>query len=149
MGEPQASKLFADIVSTNGMSFRKGHSLITTLIASGEVPFSLTVYSWNPAQLKAKGAPVEGHLIQPLLAQFSTISMLKKAPHPNAALLFYDFMLSEGQQIMAGLDYVTTSKKIEHPFSKMPLKFIDPDQALDMLEKWTKIYDDVLVKNAR
>ncbi len=149
MGEAQGRKLFADIVATNGMSFRKGHSLLTTLVASGEVPLALTVYSWNPVQLKKKGAPVEALLLPPVLAQFSTLAMLRKAPHPNAAALFYDFMLNEGQSILAGLDFVVASKKITTPFSKVALKFVDPEQALDRQDKWTKLYEDVLIKNAR
>ena len=149
LGEQQGRKLFADIVSSNGMSFRKGHSVLTTLVASGEVPLALTVYSWNPVALKKKGAPVEGLLLQPVLAQFSTLAMLKKAPHPNAAALFYDFMLSEGQQILASLDFVAVSKKIATPFSKVTLKFVDPERALDMQDKWVKMYEEVLIKNAR
>ncbi len=149
MGEQQGRKLFTDIVSTNGMSFRKGHSLLTTLVASGEVPLALTVYSWNPEQLKQKGAPVEGLHLQPLLAQFSTLAMLRKAPHPNAAALFYDYMLDEGQQLLANLNYVVTSKKIESPFSRVALRFVDPEEALDIQDKWMKTFEDVLIKNAR
>ena len=149
MGEQQGRKLFADIVSANGMSFRKGHSLLTTLVASGDVPLALTVYSWNPEQLKRKGAPVEGLLLQPVFAQFSTLALLRKAPHPNAAALFYDYMLNEGQQLLANLNFVVASKKIETPFSNVALKFVDPGQALDMQEKWMKMYEDVLIKNAK
>jgi len=149
MGEQAGRKLFADIVSANGMSFRKGHSLLTTLVASGEVPLALTVYSWNPVQLKRKGAPVESLFLPPVLAQFSTMAMLKKAPHPNAAALFYDFMLSDGQQLLANLDYVVASKLIPTHVGTVALKFVDPGRALDMQEKWTKMYQEVLVKNAR
>lgn len=149
MGEAQGRKLFADIVSTNGMSFRKGHSLLATLVASGDAPLALTLYSWNPVQLKKKGAPVEGFLLQPVFAQFSTLAMLKKAPHPNAAALFYDYMLSDGQQLLANLNFVVASKKISTPFSKVELKFVDPGHALDMQDKWKTLFEDVLVKNAR
>ena len=149
MGEKQTHKLFADIVATNGISVRKGHSLLTTLVASGEVPLGLTVYSWNPEQLKQKGAPVEGLPLQPVIAQFSTIAMLKKAPHPYTALLFYDFMLSEGQQLLANQNYVPTAKKIGAPITRIPLKFIDPAEALDMQDKWMKAYETVVTKNAR
>ena len=149
MGEQQGRKLFTDIVSTNGMSIRKGHSLLTTLVASGEVPLALTVYSWNPEQLKQKGAPVEGFQLQPVLAQFSTLALLRKAPHPNAAALFYDYMLDEGQQLLAKLNYVVTSKKIESPFSNVALRFVDPGEALDMQDKWMKTFEDVLIKNAK
>ncbi|WP_040787653.1 ABC transporter substrate-binding protein [Massilia niastensis] len=140
LGEPQGGKLLGDVIASNGVSVRKGHSLLTSLVASGEVPLALSVYSWNPAQLKAKGAPVEGHLIEPVVAQFSTVAMLKKAPHPNTAALFYDFVLNEGQAILAQMHFVPTSKKQPSPIGDVALKMIDPGMALDMQEEWTKAY---------
>ncbi|MDH4189914.1 MAG: extracellular solute-binding protein [Betaproteobacteria bacterium] len=149
MGEQPGRKLFAEIVSANGISIRKGHSLLTSLVASGDVPFALTVYSWNPVQLQKKGAPVQGLLLQPAFAQFSAAAMLGKAPHPHAAALFYDYLLSEGQQLLADLDFVVSSRKIGSPFGPGTLKFVDPAQALDKQEKWTKMYEDILVKKLK
>ena len=149
LGEEQGLKLFRNITSTNGMSVRKGHSLLSTLVSSGEVPLALTVYSWNPELLKQKGAPIETLALSPVIAQPSTIAMLKKSPHPNAAVLFYDFMLSEGQKLLADASYVVTSKKIESPFAKIPLKFIDPGSALDMQEKWLRMYEEAVIKKAK
>jgi iron(III) transport system substrate-binding protein len=140
LGEPQGGKLLGDVIANNGVSVRKGHSLLTSLVASGEVPLALSVYSWNPAQLKAKGAPIEGHLIQPVVAQFSTVAMLKKAPHPNTAALFYDFVLNEGQAILAQMHFVPTTKKLASPLGDVPLKMIDPGMALDMRDKWARDY---------
>ena len=149
LGEKQAQKLFADIVATNGISVRKGHSLLASLVASGEVPYALTVYSWNPEQLKAKGAPVEGYPLQPVVAQFSTIALLKKAPHPYTALLFYDFMLNEGQQLLADQKFVPASRKFATPITKIPLTLIDPAAALDMQDKWARIYESTVTKAAK
>ena len=150
LGEAQGAKIFNNIVATNGISVRKGHSLLGTLVASGDVPLALTVYNWNPAQLKAKGgAPIEGLFIPPVIAQPSTIALLKRAPHPAAALLFYDFMLSEGQAMMANISYVVTSKKLPSPVAGVAIKYIDPSTALDQQEKWQKSYDDVILKKAR
>ena len=150
LGEEQGLKVFNNIVATNGISARKGHSLLTTLVASGDVPLALTVYNWNPEQLKAKGvAPIEGLFIAPVIAQPSTIGVLKRAPHPAAALLFYDFMLTEGQKLMADSSYVVTSKKLPSPVANIPLTFIDPAQALDSQEKWLKSFQDVVVRKAR
>jgi len=149
MGEKDTDRLFAQIVQKNGISVRKGHSLLANLVASGEVPLGLTIYSWIPEQLKQKGAPIEVLALPPVVAQFSTIAMPKKAPHPYAALLFYDFMLGEGQQLLANLKYVPTSTKFESPVTKLPLKYIDPGTAIDMQDKWTKIYEEVVTKPAK
>lgn len=149
MGEEEGQKLFANIVSTNGISNRKGHSLLTMMVSSGEVPLALTVYSWNPEQVKIKGAPVEGLALQPLMAQPSTIAMLKKAPNPYTALLFYDYMLTEGQKQLHDLKFVPASKKYELPFPKVPLNFIDPATALDQQAKWFKMFEETVVKRAK
>jgi iron(III) transport system substrate-binding protein len=149
LGEETGSKIFNNIMASNGISARKGHSLLTVLVASGEVPLALTVYSWIPEQQKLKDAPVENWPIAPLLAQPSTIAMLKRSPNPASALLFYDFMLSEGQQLLAQAKYVPTSKKIESPLVNASLKFIDPVRALDMQDKWLKKFDEMIVKKSK
>ncbi len=149
LGEEQGSKIFNNIVSTNGISARKGHSLLTQMVASGDVPLALTVYSWNPEQLKVKGAPIEGWLIQPVIAQPSTIAMLKRSPNPASAILFYDFMLNEGQKLFADNHFVATSKKIPSPFANVPLHYIDPAKMLDMQDKWLRNFDEMIVKKAK
>jgi iron(III) transport system substrate-binding protein len=149
MGEEEGQKLFANLASTNGISNRKGHSLLTMMVSSGEVPLALTVYSWNPEQLKQKGAPVEGLPLQPLMAQPSTIAMLKKSPNPHAALLFYDYMLSEGQKQLHDLKFVPASKKYDLPFPKVPLNFIDPAMALDQQAKWFKMFEETVIKKSK
>ncbi len=144
LGPEKGTKLFKDIVATNGISVRQGHTLLAGLVASGEVPLGLTIYNDGPLILKRKGAPIDWFVIPPAIAAFRGIGLLRNAPHPNAAMLFYDFMLNEGQQILASNYYVVTSNKIDAPLKRMPLKFIDPGLALDMQEKWVKDYDDAL-----
>ena len=149
MGEQQAQKLFENIISTNGVSIRKGHSLLTQLVASGEVPLSLTVYDWNIGPLKQNGAPIDGFALQPTVAQFDSMAVHKRAPHPNAALLFYDFVLSdEGQQLIADTSAIPASKKFDSPYTKLRLQFVDPGKVLDMNDAWKKTWDEVIVKKA-
>jgi iron(III) transport system substrate-binding protein len=150
LGQERGTRLFKDIVDTNGLSVRKGHSLLTQLVASGEVPLSLTNYNYKPAQLKQKGAPIAAFFIPPAIAYFNGIGLLKKAPHPHAALLFYDFMLSdEAQQILARNFNVPASKSIDAPEKRIPLKFIDPALSLDMSEKWVKAYEEAVTKRVK
>jgi ABC-type Fe3+ transport system substrate-binding protein len=55
MGEAKGMKLFRDIVATNGISVRKGHSLLNNMVAAGEVPLALTVYNYMPEASKKRG----------------------------------------------------------------------------------------------
>jgi iron(III) transport system substrate-binding protein len=146
LGEQQTHKLFRDLVAGNGLSVRKGHSLLANLVASGEVPLALTAYSWTPEQLKGKAAPIEVHPLQPLIAQFSTIAVLKKAKHPYTAMLFYDFALDEGQKILNDLKFVPASRTLDVPITRQPIRYIDPVQTLDMHEKWFRDYQTIVVK---
>jgi iron(III) transport system substrate-binding protein len=69
------------------------------------------------------------------------MAVARKAPHPHAAVLFYDFELSpEGQQIIANLEFVPTSKKIDTPLNKVPMKFVDAKVAIDEYDKWKGLY---------
>ena len=75
------------------------------------------------------------------------MAVARKAPHPHAAVLFYDFELSpEGQQIIANLEFVPTSRKIDTPLNKVPMKFVDARIALDEFQKWEKLYADLFTK---
>jgi iron(III) transport system substrate-binding protein len=140
IGAQKGEKLFDDIGATNGMSLRKGHTLLANLIASGEVPLGLTAPLYKVKQLKAKGAPIDWFVLQPFIGQFSSIGVLKKAPHPNAAVLFYDFMLNEGQPLLAARQQTTTSKALVTN-EEMPGTFIDSALSLDKDEQWTKMFE--------
>ena len=45
LGEEPGLRLFRDIVRSNGLSVRKGHTLLAGLVASGEILLALTTYS--------------------------------------------------------------------------------------------------------
>jgi len=111
MGEQEGLKLFQEIVAKNGMSVRRGHTLLTNLTVAGEVPFALTVYSFTAEQLKQKGAPIEWFILSPAVARPNGVGVIRTAQHPNAAVLFFDFVLSDGQKIFADRNFVPTRKK--------------------------------------
>ena len=141
IGDARARKVFKDIVTANGISVRKGHTLLTQLVVSGEVPLALTVYNYKAEQLKRQGAPIDWFVIGNAIARPNGMAVARKAPHPHAALLFYDFELSpEGQQIIANLEFVPTSKKIDTPLNKVPMKFVDAKVAIDEYDKWKGLY---------
>ncbi len=149
MGEVRGTKLFSDIVATNGISVRKGHSLLTNLVGSGEVPLALTVYNYMPEAARKKGVPIGWFALEPAIARANGIGIARRSSHPNAALLFYDYMLSpEAQKILVALDYVPTNALVDSPLKGMKLNVIDPAVTLTQMDKWNKVYDDVVLKRA-
>jgi len=144
IGEAKGTRLFKEIVAKNGISVRKGHTLLTQLVVSGEVPLALTVYNYKAEQLKGKGAPIDWFAIGTAIARPNGVGVARRAPHPYAAVLFYDFEISEeGQRILAERDFVPTSKKVDTPLNKLAMKFVDPSVTLDEYEKWAKLYEEI------
>ena len=145
LGEEKGLKLFREIVAGNGMSVRKGHTLLAGLVASGEVAFALTVYNHNAEKLKQRGAPIDWYAIRPAYVRSNGVGLSRKPPHPHAAVLFYDFLLSEdGQRILEKGNYVPTNRKLDHPAHALALKFIDPGIVLDESAKWDKLWEQII-----
>ncbi len=149
LGEAPGLKLFREIVATNGISVRKGHSLLNNLVVAGEVPMALTMYGFIAEQAKAKGAPVDWFVIPPLIARPTAAGVARNAPHPYGAVLFYDFLIGDAQPILASRQFVTVSTKIESPYSKMPIKLIDSGMMLDHADKWQDLYQKIIVNVSR
>jgi iron(III) transport system substrate-binding protein len=141
IGEERGARVFKQIVATNGISNRKGHTLLTQLVASGEVPLALTVYNYKAEQLRREGAPIDWFTIGNAIARPNGVGIARRAPHPHAAMLFYDFELSpEGQQIIADREFVPTSTKIDTPLNKVPMTFVDARVSIDEYDKWKNMY---------
>ena len=143
MGEEKGIALFKEIARKNAISVRKGHTLLANMVASGEVPMALTLYNYKIEQMKNAGAPVDWFSLDPTIARPNANGVARSAPHPHAALLFQDFELTEGQQILGKRDFIPTSIKVPSTLNKMPLTFANPKTTLDDGHKWNKIYDDI------
>jgi iron(III) transport system substrate-binding protein len=139
---------FRELVAKNGISARTGHTLLNNMVIAGEVPLALTVYSYMPEQAKKKGAPIDWFVLEPAVARSNAIGVARRAPHPNAALLFYEYMLGEGQQYLVKMDYVPSNVKAASPLKGVKILQTDPIRSLDESEKWSKIFEEVVLKGS-
>jgi iron(III) transport system substrate-binding protein len=113
------------------------------MVANGDVPLAMTLYSWGPDELKKKGAPVERFTISQPIAMFTGMGVARKAPHPHAALLFYDFMLTDGMELQSAQSKIATNNRFDMAQKKIPMKFIDPGLYLDNYDKWRQTFDGI------
>jgi iron(III) transport system substrate-binding protein len=146
-GEP-GIQFFRELVARNGMSVRQGHSLLMNMVVSGEVPLALTVYNYLAEGAKQKGAPVDWFAIEPAVARSNAVGIARRAPHPNAALFLYDYNITHAQKHFVSLDYVPTNKSVPSPLPDIRLRLVDPVQVLDQMDKWTKLYQEIVVRRA-
>lgn len=140
-------KFFRDLMATNGLSVRQGHTLLNNLVMSGEVPLALNIYNYMPEQAKKKGAPIDWFALEPVIARSNAVGVARHAPHPNAALLFYEYLLGEGQQYFASMDYVPSNTKVASPLKGIRIMQADPARSLDESEKWSTLLQRTLIRH--
>jgi ABC-type Fe3+ transport system substrate-binding protein len=146
LGEAEGVRFFRELVAKNGLSVRSGHPLLTNLVASGEIPLALTVYQYSVEQAKKKGSPIDWFVIEPAVSIPNAIAVARRAAHPHAALLFYDWLIGyEGQRILADIGYVPTHVKVDSPVRGVRLKYLDSAALLDESERSTRLFEQVIL----
>jgi len=147
MGEDKGVALFKEIAQKNGLAPRLGVSLLHNLVIAGEVPIALTDYIDLPEKDKRAGKPVDWFALDPVVAHGFSIAVAQHANHPNAALLFYDHLLSpETQKLFASLGYYPTNTKVVNPYAELKINVVDPSFAADNFGKWTKLFEQNVTK---
>ena len=144
LGEERAVKLFSDIARSNGLQLRKGHPLLASLTASGEVTAVTATYNYFIDKLrKEKSAPVAWVAVAPAIARISGVALSRRAPHPYAAVLFIDFMLSDAQRMLPAMDLIPASRAEKGLPAGIDWKFVDPAELVKQSEKWSRLYQQV------
>jgi iron(III) transport system substrate-binding protein len=101
-------------------SQRRGRTLIAQLLAAGEFPVALGFYGYRVLELQEIGAPLEIIQADPIVAWPRRLLLARNAPHPNAAKVFVDYVLSvDGQRLMAKLGRTVVRPGIEIKHSRL------------------------------
>jgi len=96
---------FAAKLSKQQLNLRRGPTLLAQLAMAGEFPVVIDAFPEEIMQMKNAKAPAEFIFTEPFVAVKTptTVSIASGAPHPHAAALFVDFLLSKpGQDLMGG-----------------------------------------------
>lgn len=150
-GKEKAEK-FMRALAGQQPTIRKGHTLIATLLSSGEFPLGL-VFAHRVEEMKAKGMnTIDWIPLEPIVATPSVIGIGKNAPHSNAAKLFVDFFLSlEGQTILQKQQYRVPINPDLPPVSpnldpkNLKISLVNK-QVADRYEQLDQEYQELVVK---
>jgi iron(III) transport system substrate-binding protein len=94
-------------------SMKRGNTERVALAAAGEYPLTIS-YNQTFERMVARGAPMDWLPLEPAVVSAFPIMIAAKAPHPNAARLYYDFSLSkEGQEMLRGMQRIPVRKDVE------------------------------------
>lgn len=128
----------------------KGHTTMMELLGAGQTAMDGMNYSYITERAKQDGAPVaykgaDGTTSVPAFPRPNGVALVAGAQHPNAAWLFHDWMLTDGQKELVKL-HLTPSTKVEGDTSLDGITLADFD--VKTLSKdaatWDKKYDELL-----
>jgi len=153
MGEKQGLELFRRL-GDNGVGVRTGHNHSAALVAAGQIHLMLGIYSHDAERYKAKSAPVEWFVLPPAVILPSAVAVSRRAPHPHAAALFYDYMLSDGQRFHAEVNRVPANRNYDSPIrrfvrDRQPIKVVNSQEAIDDYDKWQGLYKKLIVDRSQ
>jgi iron(III) transport system substrate-binding protein len=141
LGEPRGMAFFKKL-SEMKPDVRKGHILLAQLVAAGEVQVGLTIYNANAQSLKQRGAAIDWLPIEPVLARPQAVGLARNAPHPHAAALFADFMLSPAaQEMLNNMGRPPANRLVKSELNNFKYVLTETDVILDEAEKWNKLWD--------
>ena len=123
-----------------------GPHALANMVAAGEIPLALTVYSYKPDQLARAGAPIRTLYLAPVIALTTGVSVTRCTTRPHAALLFYEFMLRDAQDIMAKRDIAPTNLKVKPLPEGLEITMMDPNQMLDHGPKWSELWQKTVIR---
>ncbi len=127
----------------------RGRTAQSQLIAAGERPLAIVLSGHTVWELKTKGAPLEGVILDPYLAQANKLMLARHAPHPYTAALFIDWALSEeGQSMITTFGRVVARKGVKQRFPELVEKesfLVDVDFIGPVLDQSGKEFSQIFL----
>ena len=85
------------------------------LMLAGESAIAIAARGRRVAEYKQKGAPIDYRILDPYAGEPNFLTLMQRAPHPHAALLFIDWFLSdEGQSRLADTGRMPIRKGVKN-----------------------------------
>jgi iron(III) transport system substrate-binding protein len=125
---------------------------LANLTIAGEVPLSPTIYNSHVEASRAQGAPIAWNVPGPVPVTDTSTALAFKAPHPNAAMLLIDFLMSkEGQTMYRDLGYVPSRNGMAAPDFPVLQKIYLTNRPnyVQEFEQWTALVRETIFKGGR
>jgi ABC-type Fe3+ transport system substrate-binding protein len=123
---------------------------IVSMVARQDYPIGLQVMVHHTVMAQREGQNVNWVRMEPLTATGNAIGIVKGGPHPNAARLMVDFILSEsGQKLLKAADHIPSNRIVDSGFPELDdvkVRFISPVQAAQNNDKWNAVLKALFVE---
>ena len=151
MGPDKGMEYLRALSKQNIVNVEASSRAILDQVIAGEYPMGLMMFNNHTVISARKGAPSDWSPLEPVPVAFESLGIMKDAPHPNAARLLVEFLLSEeGQTVLKDADYLPANAKI--PAMKAGLRpqdggftatWMRPDVVDPQMANWQRITKDL------
>jgi iron(III) transport system substrate-binding protein len=145
MSDQEVNDFFHQLAANSKIA--KGHTVMGELLAAGQFDVAPSIYSHTVANAAEKGAPVawqvNGKPIEPVVLRPNGAGLMKSAKHPAMALLFLDYLLTDGQKAIAGANRIGAIPTDKDPLAGVKTVSVPEDELLNDAQKWNDAYKNV------
>jgi ABC-type Fe3+ transport system substrate-binding protein len=150
MGEEKGKAYLRELSKQHVANLPGSAREVLDQVIAGEYAIALQIFNHHAVISARKGAPVDWIKMEPATETLSVISVHKNAPHPNAAKLLVDFIISkEGQEVFRDNYYIPASPAVPalEPTLKpeeghFRVRFFTPEQTEDNMPRWKQVSDE-------
>ncbi len=155
MGKEKGMAYLERLAKQNVAKSTASARALLDLVIAGEYPLVLNIFNHHAVISKKAGAPSEWQPIEPVAAPVHTVGLPKNSPHPYAAMLLIDFLLSrKGQKVFQDVNYLPAHP--EMPAKEVELKpgggrfkkanYLSPETLVDKGDEWVDIFQKLFIK---
>lgn len=148
-GEEKGTKLVKELVATLKPVVTDGHLAMARSVGAGEYWVALNNYVNLTLNVKLHGSPIEFWALDPVALFFGQVGINARAPHPNAARLAANFLLSkEAEAFQAKSGRLPTRPDVQSnppgvvetlTKQKVVTVLLSPQEE----RKWQKLFDEL------
>jgi iron(III) transport system substrate-binding protein len=145
--EQEVTDLFKKIASNAKVV--KGHTVQAELLSAGEFAVGASMYTHSVQEGTEEGRPIAWRTdanppAQPIVIRPNGAGLLGTAKHPAAALLFMDYLLTDGQKAIADAYRIGSVPTADDPLAGIKTIEVDEDEMLNNAKKWDDLYAEIL-----
>lgn len=155
MGEKAGMAYLEKLVKQNVAKSTASARALLDLVIAGEYPLVINIFNHHAAISRKAGAPSEWQPMEPVAAPVNTVGLAKNSPHPHAAMLFIDFVLSKkGQKVFQEVNYLPAHPEMaaKEPELKpgggrfKKASYLNPELQFDKGDEWVDLFQKLFVK---
>ena len=155
MGEEKGKAYLQKLATQNIAKTTASNRAVLDMVIAGEYAIAINIFNYHAVISKNSGAPVDWQALEPVPGLVKSLGLAKNSPHPYAAMLMIDFLISkEGQKVFQQLGYLPAHPEV--PAKTQNLKpgggrftkvnYVSPEMLTEKEDGWVKVFEKLFFR---